>query len=132
VELPLFEGYVFCRLEISKRLPILMTPHVLQFVTVGNSPVEIDDAKVAALQAAMRAQVAVEPWPLERDGRPAKLESGPLAGLEGRLVGQEGASRMVVTLPVLCKSVALKIESDWLAPMEANRNAGVAAVHDTD
>src|SRR3989442_10827151 len=40
LELPLFPGYVFCRFNPLVRLPILMTPGVIQVVGVGKSPVD--------------------------------------------------------------------------------------------
>src|SRR2546421_10414546 len=38
LELPLFPGYVFCRFDLNKRLPILVTPAVLLIVGAGRLP----------------------------------------------------------------------------------------------
>jgi transcription antitermination factor NusG len=38
VELPLFPGYVFCKLHPEHRLPLLTIPGVLHFVGIGKSP----------------------------------------------------------------------------------------------
>jgi transcription antitermination factor NusG len=38
IELPLFPGYVFCKFDLSNRLPILVIPGVLSIVGVGNTP----------------------------------------------------------------------------------------------
>src|SRR5450432_153485 len=45
VELPLFTGYVFCRLNPDHRMPILTIPGVLHFVGVGKTPMPIDDSE---------------------------------------------------------------------------------------
>src|SRR4030088_2704558 len=42
VALPLFPGYVFCRLDPQYRLPVLTIPGVVSFVGVGKIPCPID------------------------------------------------------------------------------------------
>lgn len=37
-ELPLFPGYLFCRVDPAARLPILTTPGVLQMIGAGRVP----------------------------------------------------------------------------------------------
>ncbi len=52
IELPLFPGYVFCRLDPQYRLPLLMIPGVLHFVGIGKIPVAVADAEIAAIRTA--------------------------------------------------------------------------------
>src|SRR5262245_13741136 len=44
VELPLFPGYLFCRLNPQHRLPLLTIPGVMHMVGIGKTPVPIADA----------------------------------------------------------------------------------------
>src|ERR1700757_3881052 len=53
IHLPLFEGYVFCRLNLQRRMPVLTIPSVIQFVGIGKTPVPIEDSEITALQAVM-------------------------------------------------------------------------------
>ena len=53
VELPLFPGYVFCRVDPEHRLPLLTIPGVLDFVRIGRVPAPIDTAEIAAIQTAI-------------------------------------------------------------------------------
>jgi transcription antitermination factor NusG len=46
---PLFPGYVFCRLDLQNRLPVLVTPGVLQIVGVGKTPAPIDEKEIISL-----------------------------------------------------------------------------------
>src|SRR5579863_2483916 len=50
VELPLFPGYVFCRLNPEFRLPLLTIPGVMSFVGIGKVPVPIEEAEIAAIK----------------------------------------------------------------------------------
>src|SRR5205085_5738668 len=78
VELPLFPGYLFCRLNPEHRLPLLTIPGVLHIVGIGKTPVPVEDAEVAAIQSAVRSGLAVEPWSYLEVGQRVRLEDGPL------------------------------------------------------
>src|ERR1700691_2358771 len=63
VDLPLFPGYVFCRLNPEFRLPVLTIPGVLSFVGIGKIPVPIADAEIDTIQRALGAGLLAEPYP---------------------------------------------------------------------
>jgi transcription antitermination factor NusG len=118
VELPLFPGYVLCRLNPEYRLPILTIPGVLHFVGLGRVPVPIDDTEVAAIRRAVQSGLPVEPWSFLQVGHRVRVEFGPLAGLEGILVEMRKQRRIVVSLSLLKRSVAVEVEADWISSLE--------------
>jgi transcription antitermination factor NusG len=120
VELPLFPGYVFCQVNPANRMPILTIPGVLHFVGVGKIPMPIDDWEIGAIRTAVRSGLGVEPWPFLEVGQRVRLDHGPLAGLEGFLVEAHKKNRIVVSVTLLQRSVAVEIERDWVTPLEAN------------
>ena|SRR5436190_16984769 len=122
VELPLFPGYVFCRLDPQYRLPLLMTPGVLHFVGIGKIPVPIDDEEISVIQRILRSGAEAEPWPFLEVGQKVSIEYGPLAGLEGLLVEVRKQHRLVVSVTLLKRSVAVEIECDWVRPPDVIRN----------
>src|SRR5262245_39467156 len=61
VELPFFPGYVFCRFDVCRRLPILKTPGVLHIVSVGRAPAPVDDHEIVSLQKAIEHQLVAQP-----------------------------------------------------------------------
>jgi transcription antitermination factor NusG len=121
VELPLFPGYLFCRIDPQVRLPILTIPGALQFVGLGKIPVPIEDAEIAAIQAAMHSGLPVEPWPFLNLGQRVQLEQGPLAGVEGILIEVRKQQRLVVSVSLLGRSVAVEIERNWVRPLDTKR-----------
>ena len=123
MELPLFPGYVFCRIDPLIRLPILTVPGVLHFVGIGRVPAPIDDGEMAAIQRAVRSGLRVEPSAYLDIGQQVRLEEGPLAGLEGILIEIRKHYRVVVSLSLLKRSVAVEIERHWVTPL------GVSPVH---
>jgi len=117
MELPLFPGYLFCRLDPQRRLPLLTIPGVLHFVGVGKTPSPIEDTEIAAIQTAVGSGISTEPWPFLDVGQRVRLEDGPLAGLEGILVETPKRQRVVVSVTLLKRSVAVAIERHWVAPV---------------
>lgn len=123
LDLPLFDGYVFCRLNPEHRLPVLTIPGVLHFVGTGKAPIAVPDAEIAALQAVMRSGAAAEPWPHLRVGQRIRIDRGPLRNLEGILVEVKGRSRLVVSVSLLQRSVAVEVDRDWVDPILAGELA---------
>ena len=116
VEVPLFPGYLFCRLNPEDRFSLLTIRGVMHIVGVGRIPEPVDEQEILAIQHAVRSDAAVEPWPFLEAGQRVRLSNGPLAGLEGILVSTEEQLRVVVGLSVLKRSVAVKVEPDWVEP----------------
>jgi transcription antitermination factor NusG len=120
VDLPLFPGYVFCRLDPQQRFPLLTIPGALQLVGIGKIPVPIDDSEIIAIQSAVTSGLSAEPWPFLEAGQRVRLEDGPLAGMEGFLVEVRKRYRVVVSVTLLKRSVAVEIDSEWVAPLDAS------------
>ena len=114
VALPLFPGYVFCRLDPTMRLPVLTIPGAQHFVGIRNSPTAIDDAEMLAIQMATQSGLYAEPWPYLEAGRPVKVQSGPLAKLEGLLVQADSRCRLVLSMRFLRRSMAVEIDPAWI------------------
>jgi transcription antitermination factor NusG len=117
VQLPLCSGYLFCRLDLNHRLPVLITPGVMQIVGVGRVPHPVDDAEIAALQAIVISGLQAEPRSYLTAGQRVRIEIGPLAGTEGILVGLKGAHRLVVSVNLLRRSVSVEIDESWVLPV---------------
>jgi len=116
VELPLFPGYLFCRIDPSSRLPILKIPGALHFVGIGRTPVPIDDAEIAAIQAAVRSGLPTQPAAYLEVGERVRPYDGPLAGLEGILVEARDQYSLVVSVTLLRRSLMVEIDRDWVTP----------------
>ena len=120
IEQPLFPGYVFCRLDLSNRLPVLMTPGVTLIVGAGKVPVPIDEAEMIAIQAAVSSGLRSEPWPFLQIGQRVKMNYGPLCGLEGILVDVRGRHHLMLSVTLLQRSIAVQVDRDWVSPLSSN------------
>ena len=124
VEMPLFPGYVFCRLNPERRLPVLTIPGVLHFVGIGKTPFPVADAEVAAIRRAVACGLSAEPWPFLEVGQRVRLERGPLAGIEGILLEACKEQRLIVSVTLLQRSVAVAIERHWVTLLDAGGRPG--------
>src|SRR5271169_2383868 len=111
VNSPLFPGYLFCRFNPQDRLPILKTPGVIQIVGFNNGPAAVDEAEIHSIQTLVAAGVPHQPWPFLAAGDRVRIESGPLLGLEGILIDVKRSHRLVLSVTLLQRSVAVEIDS---------------------
>jgi transcription antitermination factor NusG len=118
LDLPLFPGYLFCRLDLTGRLmPVLTTPGVIGIVGPGKTPVPIDDEEIEAIRAILRSGLAAQPWPFLQVGSRVYIERGPLTGLEGIITNTDKVYRLIVSVNLLQRSVAVEIDRDWARPI---------------
>lgn len=120
VEMPLFPGYVFCRLNPEFRLPLLTIPGVMSLVGIGKIPAPIEEAEISAIRAAIGAGLSAEPYPFLEAGQRVRLAEGPLTGLEGLLVEVRKQHRLVVSVSMLKRSVAVEIDRHWVRPLDGS------------
>ena len=116
VELPLFPGYLFCRFDSMNRLPILTTPGMIQIVGFGKTPVPVDDSEIAAIQRAVSSDLVREPWPYLQVGEKVRVECGALRGVEGILLNIKGGHRLILSVTLLQRSVAVEVSGAWVVP----------------
>jgi transcription antitermination factor NusG len=118
VELPLFPGYVFGRFDKNNRLPILQLPGVVHVVGVGKEPVPVDSAEIASIRAIANSALCTEPWPFISIGQRVEIAAGPLAGAQGVILGIRGKYRLIASLTLLQRSIAVEIDREWARPYE--------------
>lgn len=116
VEMPLFPGYVFCRFNPNDRLPVLTTPGVMQVVGFGKGPQPVDEADMCAVQAIVASGLPVQPWPFLRSGDRVRIHCGSLRDVEGILLELRGSFRVIVSVPLLQRSVSVEIDRAWVSP----------------
>jgi transcription antitermination factor NusG len=116
VEFPLFPGYMFCRLNEEIRLPILTIPGVIRIVGVGGKWISVSEQEIQAVQKIVESGLAAEPWPYLKTGQHVLITEGKLAGLEGIFLKKKGVHRLVISIGLLQRSVAVEIDAAWVRP----------------
>lgn len=117
LDLPLFPGYVFCRMDVALRRPVVTIPGVLNVVGFGKEFVPIPDDQIRAIEDIIRSGLPSRPWPFIQEGQRIRVRMGVLQGLEGVLVQIKNEYRVVVCVPMLQRAVAVEIEREWIQPL---------------
>jgi transcription antitermination factor NusG len=116
LELPLFPGYVFVRLALKERLPILQLPGVVDFVNYGSRPAALPEPEIEALRNGLHYACA-QPHSNLHVGRRVRVHSGPLASLEGILVRKKDKLRVVISIELIHRSIAVEVDEDAIEPL---------------
>lgn len=114
IDVPLFPGYLFCRFDVIRRLPILTTPGVLSIVGFGKEPQPVEQTEIDAVRMVLASGLMSEPCPFLHEGQKVRVIRGSLTGLEGILVKKKTQFRMVISVTMLQRSVSVEIDSDWI------------------
>ncbi len=118
-ESPLFPGYVFCRFDPQIRGLIVTTPGVVRIVGFGKTPVCLAESEVDAIRRICSSGVPAEPHPYVRIGDTVRVIQGPLQGVTGKVVDDGRATRLLVSVTLLQRAVAVEVDRDWLAFAQA-------------
>jgi len=117
VDCPLFPSYLFCRVKLSHRLPLLTVPGFLYIVSAGADPIPIDEAEIARIRAVVRSGLPALSCRALVVGQRVRLKSGPLTGLEGLLLPGGKQNRVYVGVTLLRQGVSVEVDSDWILPV---------------
>jgi transcription antitermination factor NusG len=119
LDLPLFPGYLFVHVGRNERVRVLQVPGVLTFVGgTGGQPASLPEAEIDALRAGLPQRHA-EPHPLLTVGQRARIRSGALAGMEGVVVRRKNSLRVVLTMELIQRSVAVEVDEAELETLDS-------------
>jgi transcription antitermination factor NusG len=114
---PLFGGYVFSRFDVRHRLPVLVTPNVLAVVGNGKIPAAIPERDLDAIRIALQNGLTVEPHDCLQEGDTVRVTKGPLTGIEGSFIQYRGSCRLILSVPLIQRSVAVEIDRLCVEPI---------------
>ncbi|MBI4891217.1 MAG: UpxY family transcription antiterminator [Acidobacteria bacterium] len=117
IHMPLFSGYVFLHLDITRRLPVLKTPGVVSFVSLGAEPTPIETSEIESIRLLMHTGLPVGPWPYLRAGQEVEVTRGALKGIRGILLKVKAQLRLVLSLSLLQRSVVVEVDRDDVRPI---------------
>ena len=114
--LPLFPCYTFCRFALSSRPQIVRTPGVFSILGSGNGPVPVPDVQIADVKNIENSGLPAEPCDyMMYRGQTVEIQGGPLTGLRGILTQIKRRHRLVLSVELLKRSVAVEVEPHWIA-----------------
>lgn len=112
VELPMFSQYLFVKLlpTAESRLRVLQTTGVVQFVGATGCGTPIPNEQIESLHAIVSHSVPATPHEFLRVGERVRIRGGALEGIEGILSAIRNDKSLVVSVELIQKSVAIRID----------------------
>jgi transcription antitermination factor NusG len=95
---------------------VLTAPGVVRFVTFHGQPAPVPDQDIQSLKSSLVAGVSVAPHPYLQKGRRVRVARGPLAGIEGIIVRKKDRFRLVLSVDLIMKAVALEVDESEVEP----------------
>jgi transcriptional antiterminator RfaH len=111
---PLFPGYIFLLGDENARLKALGTNLIVQTLVVEDQPLLWADLSRVHQLMASGAMLAAENKFLP--GTAVVIASGPLAGLEGKIIRKGKRLRLVIEVHFLHRGASVEIEEGMLEP----------------
>lgn len=115
LELALFPSYVFVQIALRDKLRVLELPGVVHFVTFAGRPAALPDREIESLRNGLAG--GMHPHPYLKIGRRVRVRSGPLSGAQGILVRRKDKFRLVLSIDLIMRSVAVEVDESDVEPL---------------
>ena len=123
LQMPLFPGYVFVHLALQNRLQVLQVPGVACLVGFAGRPVAVPEEEFGRIRGFLKLGIRAEPHPYLKSGARVRVRSGPLEGMQGIVVRRKNGSRLVVSIELIQRAVAVEVEDSLLEALKTHLRA---------
>jgi len=117
LEMPLFPGYVFVRMALVDRSRVLQVPSVVRLVGFIGHLSPLPDEEIEGMKKGLVGGVRAEPHPFLTVGRRVRIKSGPLVGRQGILLRRKGILRVVLSIDLIMRSIAVDMDVADVEPV---------------
>jgi transcription antitermination factor NusG len=88
-------------------------------VGIRYTPQAIPEEEIAAIQRVVKSGLDILPHPFLKTGQWVRIRGGPLNGLEGLILDLRQRDRLIISVSLLQRSVAVEIDSAWVIPVHS-------------
>ena len=119
VVLPLFAGYAFVNIVPvpATRVSVLRTNGVLSFVGSHNQGAPIPESQIEGIRSLLANKIPFSPHFFLKVGQRVRIRGGCLEGVEGILIRHNGDQRLVLSVDMIQRSLAISIEGYDVEPV---------------
>jgi transcription antitermination factor NusG len=120
VQLPLFPGYIFVRIALRDRLRVIEVPGFVRLVGFNSLPHPLPEADINKMKEALNKGVLAEPYPYLTVGTRVEIRNGPMQGMTGILLRRQNKCRVVISIDLIMRSMAVEVEASDLVPVRSS------------
>ena len=115
IDLPLFPGYVFLRINNGDRQKVRQSDYVANLLEVFDQ--RAFEQQLQDILLALDSGVGVRLAPAIGVGMRVRIKGGPLQGIEGWVESRYGMTTVLLRLDFINQAAAVKLEADLLKPI---------------
>ncbi len=114
IEVPLFPGYDFVRIDLREKVKVMEVEGVVRFVSIRNRPTPVPDEQVGALKKVLVSPATLrKEWDIHR-GQDVEVIGGPFAGVRGTILREKGLTRVVIAIDCIEQAVSVEVPASFL------------------
>jgi transcription antitermination factor NusG len=119
LNVPLFPGYIFVRMAAcdASRLQVLRTGGAVRILGNGRTIEPIPECEIDAVRRLIHSKLPFATHAFIREGDLVRVRRGPLAGVEGLLLRIKSQHRLIISVNILCQSVATEVDAGNVEPI---------------
>jgi transcription antitermination factor NusG len=111
IDVPLFSGYIFGHFALKNKLEVLQTVGIVRIVGLNGQAIPVPEEQIRAVQTMVEKRLHYDPHPFLQEGMRVRVKHGVLKGAEGVLLAKKQHYRLVISIDLIQKSVAVDIDS---------------------
>src|ERR1700756_1554804 len=120
VQLPLFPGYIFVHIALGDRRRVIEVPGFVRLVGFNSLPCLLPEVDINRMKEALNKGVVAEPYPYLTVGRRVEVLNGPLQGMTGILLRRQNKCRVVISVDLIMRSMAVEVEAADVVPVQSS------------
>lgn len=118
VEMPLFNGYVFIKIELKNKIEALQTHGVVKMVGFGGVPASIPDWQIEQLKQVISQPETLKLEQYLREGDAVEVIEGPLKGVKGYLREIRGQTRVAILIDGIYQSASFEVQKHFVKKID--------------
>lgn len=118
VEVPLFPNYVFVHTSERERHLLFSISNLVRFVSFESKPVKVREEEIQTVRRILEVDdMEIGEANYFETGSKVRISRGQLAGLEGRVLKNNGRSRLLIRIDELQKAFSINVSTSMLEPV---------------
>ncbi len=114
VDLPLFNSYLFVRIDYKNRFSVLQTKGVVKIVNFNGQPAVVPDWQIESLQRMLEHPEKIQLENYMKLGEIVEIQEGPFKGMKGMIKTIKNQTRLVVSIEGIMQAVSVEIDRDFV------------------
>ncbi|WP_186758757.1 UpxY family transcription antiterminator [Echinicola salinicaeni] len=115
VQRPLFNGYIFVKIEHNRLWEALQVQGAVKFVNFSGTHARVREDEIEAIKRIVNTGVAVEVDSSEiQEGEKVKILGGPLQGFEGECIQKGNQDYFIIRVPSIHQTVMVNVPRKFL------------------